>query len=126
MPLPGRLNITIYQGDSFERDFLVEEIVDGEQVPVDFTTHRISAFIRNHPNDPRVLGVFDIEWPMDGEDLEENRSLGIFNAQLSSRQTSRLPKVCVYDIQSVDQIDGKSKTWVYGQLRVIRGDVTRG
>jgi hypothetical protein len=124
MPLPGRLNITIYQGDDFDRDFLVEEILDGEQVPADFTYHTVSAFVRSHTTSPRVIAVFDILWPSDGEDSED-RSLGIFNASLSSALTSKLPKDCVYDIQSTDTVTGKTKTWVYGRIRVIR-QVTRG
>jgi hypothetical protein len=123
MPLPGRLNITIYQGDDFDRDFLVEEIVDEEQVPVDFTSHEIKAFVRTHQSAPRVIGVFDIEWPLEGE--EEDRSQGKFNASLDSATTSNLPRDCVYDIQSTDLLTGKTKTWVYGRIRVIR-QVTRG
>jgi len=124
MPLPGILNIEIYQGDDFDRDFLVEEIVDDEQVPVDFTSHEIKAFVRTHQSSPRVIGVFDISWPQDGED-EEDRTSGMFNASLDSATTSRLPKDCVYDIQSTDFMTGRTKTWVYGRIRVIR-QVTRG
>jgi hypothetical protein len=124
MPLPGRLNLTIYQGDSFDRDFLVEEVVDGDQIPVDFTTHVIRAFIRSHSASPQVIAAFFIEWPTDGEDTEI-KDMGKFNASLTSAETSKLPKNCVYDIQSIDIISGKSKTWVYGNLRVIR-EVTRG
>jgi hypothetical protein len=123
MPLPGRLNLTIYQGDSFDRDFLVEEIVGEEQVPVDFTAHKIRAFVRGHSSSPTVLAVFDITWPEDGED-SFSMEYGKFNASLTSQQTSRLPKTCVYDIQSTDILTGRSKTWVYGTLRVIR-EVTR-
>jgi hypothetical protein len=123
MPLPGRLNITIYQGDDFDRDFLVEEIVDGEQVPVDFTGHEIMALVRTHQSSPRVIGVFDIEWPYDGE--EEGRSAGHFNASLDSPTTASLPRECVYDIQSTDLATGKTKTWVYGKIRVIK-QVTHG
>jgi hypothetical protein len=124
MPLPGRLNITIYQGDDFDRDFLVEEIVEDEQVPVDFTGHDIQAFVRTHQSAPRVIGVFNISWPQDGED-EEGRTSGVFNASLDSATTSRLPKDCVYDIQSTDLATGRTKTWVYGKIRVIK-QVTRG
>lgn len=123
MPLPGRLNIIIYQGDDFDRDFLVEEIVDDEQVPVDFTSHEIKAFVRTHQSSPRVIGVFDIHWPSDGED--EDRSQGKFNASLDSETTAALPRDCVYDIQSTDLLTGRTKTWVYGRIRVIR-QVTRG
>jgi hypothetical protein len=123
MPLPGRLNITIYQGDDFDRDFLVEEIVDDEQVPVDFTNHEIRALVRTHQSAPRVIGVFDINWPSDGED-QEDRLSGTFNASLNSSTTARLPRSCVYDIQSTDVFTGKTKTWVYGRIRVIK-QVTR-
>jgi hypothetical protein len=123
MPLPGRLNLTIYQGDDFDRDFLIEEIVDEEQVPVDFTNHSIRALVRSHPSSPRVIGVFDIHWPFDGEEVDYTS--GLFNAYLSSAQTSRLPVNCVYDIQSTDTQTGRTKTWVYGKIRVIR-EVTRG
>lgn len=123
MPLPGKLNLKIYQGDSFNRDFLVEEIVDGEQVPVDFTAHEVSAFVRPHSSSNRVLAVFNITWPLDGED--EDRYGGIFNAALSSRDTAKLPADCVYDIQSYDTQTEEYKTWVYGRIMVIRGDVTR-
>ena len=124
MPLPGRLNITVYQGDDFDRDFLVEEIVGEEQVPVDFTTHEVSAFVRTHPSSPRVIGVFDILWPSDGEGGED-QSQGIFNASLPSSVTSKFPSECVYDIQSTDTATGRTKTWVYGTIRVIK-QVTRG
>ena len=115
----------IYQGDDFDRDFLVEEIVDGEQVPVDFTFHTITAFVRSHQSAPNVIGVFDIEWPVDGEDGFEDRTLGSFNARLASSVTSRLPAQCVYDIQSTNNQTGQTKTWVYGNIRTIR-QVTRG
>ena len=124
MPLPGRLNITIYQGDDFDRDFLVEEIVDEEQVPVDFTGHEVSAFIRSHPASPTVIGAFDITWPTDGED-EEDRTTGSFNASILSSSTAKFPRQCVYDIQSTDTFTGRTKTWVYGTIRVIK-QVTRG
>jgi hypothetical protein len=123
MPLPGRLDITIYQGDDFDRDFLVDEIVDEEQVPVDFTNHEITAFVRSHATSGRVLAVFDVEWPYDGED--EIKDSGEFNLSLSSPETSRLPQHCVYDIQSTDLATGRTKTWVYGRIKVIR-QVTRG
>jgi hypothetical protein len=124
MPLPGILNIEMYQGDDFDRDFLVEEIVDDEQVPVDLTNHEIQAFIRTHPSSARVIGVFSFSWPLDGED-EEDRTSGTFNAALDSSTTSRLPVDCVYDIQSTDLLTGRTKTWVYGRIKVIR-QVTRG
>lgn len=124
MPLPGRLDIILYQGDDFDRDFLVEEIVDGEQVPVDFTGHEVTALVRTHPSSRKVIGVFDVVWPIDGEDYED-RSSGIFNASLTNQQTSKLPFSCVYDIQSRDVFTGRVKTWVYGRIRVVR-EVTRG
>lgn len=123
MPLPGRLNITIYQGDDFDRDFLVEEIVDGEQIPVDFTGHEITAFVRSHPSSPKVIGAFDITWPDDGEG--EDRTEGKFNASIESAVTAKFPRECVYDIQSTDTFTGRTKTWVYGTIRVIK-QVTRG
>jgi hypothetical protein len=124
MPLPGRYNIVIYQGDDFDRDFLIEENIEGELVPVNFTDHTIHAFVRSHPSAPSVIGVFDILWPSNGED-DEDYSMGMFNASLKSEDTSKFPKTCVYDIQSVDNATGRKKTWVYGTIRVIR-EVTRG
>jgi len=127
MPLPGRLNITIYQGDSFEREFFVEQDVDGENEPIDFSNHNVTGLIRAHQASPKVLSVFDISWPIhdDGEEEYEDRTLGTFYGYLSADQTQKLPIDCVYDIKSVDPIDGYTKTWLYGRIRVIRG-VTRG
>lgn len=127
MPLPGRLDLTIYQGDSFEREFLVEQNVDGVNEAVDFTDQEISAFIRTHQSSNKVIGVFDISWPIseDGEDSQDVKSLGIFYASLNSQETEDLPPNCVYDIHSVDPADGYTKTWIYGKIKVIRG-VTRG
>ena len=123
MPLPGRLDIIIYQGDDFDRDFLVEEIVDDEQVPVDFTFHEVSSFVRSHATSNKVLAIFDVDWLENGEN--SGRENGQFNLSLSSEETARLPQYCVYDIQSTDVLTGRTKTWVYGQIRVIR-QVTRG
>lgn len=123
MPLPGRLDLTIYQGDDFDRDFLVEEIVDDEIVPVDFTFHDVSSFVRSHATSGKVLAIFDVDWLEDGE--ESGRENGKFNLSLSSQETSTLPQYCVYDIQTTDTLTGRTKTWVYGKIRVIR-QVTRG
>lgn len=123
MPFPGRLNIILYQGDDFERDFVIEEMVGENQDPVDFTGHEIKAFIRTHQSSPTVIGTFDINWPTDGEDVED-RTRGEFIASISSSVTSKLPRKCVYDIQSTDNLTGRTKTWVYGNIRAI-GQVTR-
>jgi hypothetical protein len=126
MPLPGKLDLAIYQGDSFEREFLVEQDIDGVNEPVDFTGHNVAGFVRTHQSSRKVISVFDISWPVDddGEDELEDRTLGSFYGHLSASQTANLPLDCVYDIKSVDPIDGYTKTWVYGRIRVIRG-VTR-
>lgn len=126
MPLPGRLDLILYQGDSFDREFLIEQDVDGVNEPVDFTDQQVSAFIRTHQGSQKVIGIFDITWPVseDGEDQQDVKNLGIFYASLSSDETSKLPINCVYDVQSADPEDGYTKTWVYGKIRVIRG-VTR-
>lgn len=120
MPLPGRLDITIYQGNSFVKDFLIESDVEGELVPVDFSDHTITGFIRSHATSGRVLGVFDVDLPTNGEDVD-----GEFSVSLPPNETLRLPPRCVYDIQSVDESTGGLRTWVYGSIRVIR-QVTRG
>ena len=120
MPLPGKLNITIYQGNSFVRDFLIENDVDGNLFPVDFSDHTITGFIRSHATSPRVLGVFGIDTPIDGEGTE-----GTFTAFLHPNETLKLPPLCVYDIQSVNNETGELRTWVYGSIKVIR-QVTRG
>jgi hypothetical protein len=120
MPLPGNLNIEMYQGNSFTRDFLIENDVEGELVPVDFSDHVLSGFIRTHPTSGRVLAVLGFDFPNDGED-----SQGEFTAFLTPTQTLRLPPKCVYDIQSVNENTGEVRTWVYGAIKVIR-QVTRG
>ena len=120
MPLPGRLDLTIYQGNSFTRDFLIDNDVEGELVPVDFSDHTITGFIRSHATSGRVLGIFDVDLPMDGEEAD-----GFFTASLSPEETRRLPPNCVYDIQSVSETTGVLTTWVYGSIKVIR-QVTRG
>ena len=121
MPLPGRLDLTIYQGNSFVRDFLIENDVDGDLVPVDFFDHTITGFIRSHATSGRVLGIFDVEVISDGEDDLS----GLFTVSLQPSETLRLPPHCVYDIQSLDNETGELRTWVYGSIKVIR-QVTRG
>ena len=120
MPLPGRLDLIIYQGNSFVKDFLIESDVEGELTPVDFFDHTITGFIRSHPTSGRVLGIFDIEVPIDGEGTD-----GVFTVLLEPNETLRLPPDCVYDIQSVNNETGELRTWVYGSIKVIR-QVTRG
>lgn len=120
MPLPGRLDLIIYQGNSFYRDFIVENDIQGEIVPVDFSDKTISGFIRPHATSGRVLGVFDVELSGDGEDAD-----GAFGVSLPSEETFRLPPNCVYDIQSRDNNTGEVKTWIYGSIKVIR-QVTHG
>jgi hypothetical protein len=120
MPLPGRLDITIYQGNSFFRDFLIENDIDGGTEPVDFTNHTVTGFVRSHPTSGRVLAIFDVDLPTEGEDLE-----GLFTVSLTPEETFRLPPACVYDIQSLNNDTGELRTWIYGSIKVIR-QVTRG
>ena len=119
MPLPGRLDLTIYQGNSFVRDFLIENDVDGEITPVDFSDHTITGFIRSHATSGRVLGIFGVDIANNGEDSD-----GLFTVSLEPAETLRLPPACVYDIQSVNNETGELRTWVYGSIKVIR-QVTR-
>lgn len=123
MPLPGKFNILLYQGDSFQREFIIEQNVDGELVPVDFTEHSMLGMVRSHSASSKIISVFDIDFISDGED--DSRADGTFVASLTSRQTSRLPRSSVYDIQSVDESTGEVKTWVHGGVRAV-GEVTRG
>jgi hypothetical protein len=127
MPLPGRLDLILYQGDSFEREFLIEQDIDGVNESVDFTDQEVVGFIRTHATSGKVIGIFDISWPIseDGEDDQDVKSLGTFYASLSAQETEKLPPGCVYDIHSVDPVDEYTKTWLYGNIKVIRG-VTRG
>lgn len=120
MPLPGIFNISMYQGNSFVKDFLIENDVDGELVPVDFSDHVITGFVRSHPTSGRVLAVFAVDVFEDGEDV-----YGEFSVSLSPNETLRLPPKCVYDIHSVNESTGELRTWVYGAIKVIR-QVTRG
>jgi hypothetical protein len=123
MPLPGKFNLLLYQGDSFRKEFVIEQNVDGELVPVDFTEHTMLGMVRSHSASTKIIAVFSIEFEDDGED--NARAAGRFIASLTSQQTSRLPGTAVYDIQSVDEATGEVKTWIYGRVRAIR-EVTRG
>jgi hypothetical protein len=123
MPLPGKFNILLYQGDTFTREFIIEQNVAGELEPVDFTEHSMLGMVRNHSTSNKIIAVFQIDFEDDGED--DARSSGRFVARLTSQQTSRLPRTSVYDIQSVDESTGETKTWVYGRIRAI-GEVSRG
>jgi len=116
MSLPGKLNIVTLQGDYFERQFLIEEEVDGELTPIDFTEHNVIGQVRTHSSSPTISALFNIDWI--------NRSEGEFLASLTSNVTSKLPKNCVYDIQSMDPL-GRVRTWVYGSFRVLR-ETSRG
>jgi hypothetical protein len=109
----------MYQGDTFVREFLVEEDTDEGLIPVDFTGRRVVGLVRSHATATKVLAAFEITWPED-EFGNDDRSQGIFTATLDPDETSRFPAECVYDIQSVNDSDGKVRTWIYGKFRVIR------
>jgi hypothetical protein len=109
----------MYQGDTFVREFLVEEDTDEGLIPVDFTGRRVVGLVRSHATATKVLASFEITWPED-EFGNDDRSQGIFTATLDPDDTSRFPAECVYDIQSVNDSDGKVRTWIYGKFRVIR------
>ena len=103
MAIPTRQNILLYQGDTLLVNF------DAQGHDID----SIRGLVRTHSSSPKVLAVFDIE--QDGED-------GLLGS-LGAQQTSKLPRVSVYDIEAT-LADGTVKTIAYGRIRAI-GEVTR-
>ena len=112
MVLPADYTLTIYQGDTFSRNFqVVRQTPTGEE-PFDFTEYVPLAQVRFRPDDTEIIAEFDVTYV----DQEQ----GIVNLFMGDDQSRLLPRVSFYDFQTRDDVTGDVKTWFGGRLQSPR------
>lgn len=114
MPTPAILNITIYQGDTYEQTFRFR-LSDGTYM--NLAGYTGSAEIRRVPSEDIVLATFTVTM------LEDNESLQI---SLTPEETAALTvgrRPYSWDLQLVDS-EGFVTTYLAGSVRILE-EVTR-
>lgn len=108
MSVPANYNITIYQGDTFTRNFQIVRDIGGVEAPIDLTELTPLAQIRLRPEDQEVIAAFNVSY-IDAQQ-------GILNLSMTDDDTRLLPRVCFYDFQTRDQVSDVVKTWMAGKI----------
>jgi hypothetical protein len=108
MSVPANYNITIYQGDTFTRNFQLVRDTGGQELPIDLSELEPLAQIRLRPDDDEVIAEFVVTYI--------DASQGIVNLSMSTEDTRNLPRVAFYDFQTQDPISDVVKTWLAGKI----------
>lgn len=114
--LPGKLDITIQQGDSFDLPLKIRtKLADQSTVPVDLTGHVGKAQIRASTVATEVMAEFTVTIT-DG-------AQGELTASLTPGQTTAITGNGVWDLETTAP-DGEVRTWVGGNVTLLK-EVTR-
>lgn len=108
MSLPANYNITIYQGDTFTRNFQLVRDTGGVETPIDLSELTPLAQIRLRPEDEETIAEFTVTY------IDEQQ--GTVNLSMSDADTRLLPRVAFYDFQTRDQVTDVVKTWMAGKI----------
>lgn len=108
MSVPANYNITIYQGDTFTRNFQLVRDTGGVEAPIDLSELTPLAQIRLRPEDEEVIAAFTVTY------IDQEQ--GILNLSMTDDDTRNLPRVCFYDFQTRDQVSDVVKTWMAGKI----------
>jgi hypothetical protein len=112
MPVPQKLNITHYRGDTL--GMLVRLWEDAEKTtPSDLSASVVTAQVRVTTETP-IIGTFDVT-------VATNEITMV----LDPLQSADLPPACVYDIRVDWEGDGKNIQTVLAGDMTITPDVTR-
>jgi hypothetical protein len=116
MSVPARLDLVIYQEDTYSRIVQLAADEAGDD-PIDITGWTFAAHIRTRPSSAESVVEFDIEV----DDAEE----GLLTLSLDSPTTLGLSiaRPYVWDFQATHD-DGTVRTYLRGNVS-ITGDVTR-
>lgn len=112
MALPANFNITIYQGDTYNRPFQLLQVVEGSEEPLNLEEFSALSQVRLRPEDDDIIVEFVVSIV--------DASQGKFRLFLSSEETRLLPRVSFYDLQTVDTITGDVRTWLAGKINSPR------
>jgi hypothetical protein len=105
---PASFNLTIYQGDTFKRDFQFVRVTGGQEVPVDLSELVPLSQVRLRPEFGEIIADFDVTITS-----PEEGKISIF---MESEESRLLPRVSYYDIQTRDPVTGIVKTWLAGKI----------
>lgn len=108
MSLPANYNITIYQGDTFTRNFQLTRETGGQNVPIDMSELTPLAQVRLRPDDSEVIAEFTVTY------IDQQQ--GIVNISMADDDTRLLPRTSFYDFQTRDQVTNVVKTWMAGKI----------
>ena len=120
-PLPAKVNLTLYRGDTRVWTDIFTETVADAVVPKDLTGYTFLSQIRDDKNRGEIVATIAVE--------ADDPAAGTIVRTLTAEEADKLPgeepgqaaPVLYWDLQSTK--DGMVRTWMAGSVKV-KGDAT--